>query len=68
MFLFVLSQIYVIIFSNTIAGSVSKDLGIWTIQVEVNCAITNGEEEIEKLQRLIEIFVKTVGNAEKSNY
>ena len=42
---------------QTIAGFFAKNYNIWTIQIEVNCAITNQPNNIEKFNLLINTLI-----------
>lgn len=44
--------------NKTIAGGMKNEVpDLWTIQIEINCAITNKRENIEKFNRLLGIFL-----------
>lgn len=45
---------------KTIAGEFSKEFGIFTLQIEVNSAITNRKENINRLIRLINCFISAI--------
>lgn len=38
---------------HTISSSINDELGIWTIQVEINCSITNQKENFNKYSKLL---------------
>ena len=42
---------------TTIAGSFAKNFNIWTIQIEINCAITNETKNIEKCNNLVHALI-----------
>ncbi len=44
----------------SISATFAKKYNIWTIQIEVNCAITNKLEHIEKLNKLIETLSQCI--------
>ncbi|MBP3431306.1 MAG: hypothetical protein J6K39_00405 [Clostridia bacterium] len=45
---------------RTVAGSIAKELGIWTIQVEISFQYTNENKHSEKLQEMLRIFEEIV--------
>ena len=49
---------------KTISGTFAKEFkNVWTIQIEINCAITNKKENFKKNSKLLEIFetwIKTI--------
>ncbi len=45
---------------QTISGYFAKTNNIWTIQVEINCSITNEPKNIEKCNLLIETLINTI--------
>ena len=42
---------------KTIAGYFAKNFNIWTIQIEINCSITNEPKNIEKYNLLINTLI-----------
>lgn len=44
--------------TRTIAGHFANNFNVWTIQVEINCGITNESKNNEKANQLLEIFYK----------
>ena len=42
---------------GTISGCFSKEFDVWTLQVEINCSITNEQKNIKKLNLLLTEFV-----------
>lgn len=48
---------------GSIAGEMSK-LGIWTIQLEINCKYTNLPQNFLELHKILNILVETVENCE----
>lgn len=42
---------------KTIAGSIAKQFNIWSIQIEMNCAITNEPKNIERCNLLINTII-----------
>lgn len=51
---------------NTISSCVKKDFDIWTLQVEINCNITNYSENIEKYKTLLEILTAWLKSFDKN--
>lgn len=49
----------------SISATFAQDFNIWTIQIEVNCAITNLKENNDKLNRLIHILCEFVEQCEQ---
>ncbi len=47
---------------KTISGSMAKIHSIWTIQIEVNCRLTNEPKNIDKLNSLIDTLIEVLGN------
>lgn len=49
---------------KTISGTFAKEFkNVWTIQIEINCAITNKKENFEKNKKLLNVFetwIKTI--------
>ncbi len=48
---------------QTISGSINNEFNIWTLQVEINCAITNKKENFERYKKLLTIltnWIKTI--------
>lgn len=45
---------------HTVAGSVAKELGIWTCQIEINYSLTNDENNLEKLKKIVDILTECV--------
>ena len=45
---------------HTIASTFAKKFNIWTIQIEVNCGITNYGKNIKRLNELIECLSKCI--------
>lgn len=45
---------------NTISASMSKELGIWCLQVEINCALTNERENIDRFNTLVDDISKWI--------
>ena len=44
--------------SGTVSGAIKNTFPrVWTIQIEINCAITNNKKNISKCRRLIDILV-----------
>ncbi len=41
---------------QTISGSINNEFNIWTLQVEINCAITNKKENFERYKKLLTIL------------
>lgn len=39
---------------NTISSCARKEFDIWTLQIEINCGITNYKENIERYKKLLE--------------
>lgn len=50
---------------NSVATYVSKNCGIWTIQLEVNYKITNEYQNVERLTDLVGCLVEFIENVEK---
>lgn len=49
--------------ANTIAGSVQKVFdGLFSLQIEINCAITNNEKNFERYALLLNIFQNWIEN------
>lgn len=47
--------------SNTIAGSMANKFpNLWTLQIEINCSITNKAENFDKYQMLLEILTRWI--------
>lgn len=42
---------------RTIAGAFAKNFGIWTIQIEINCDITNNPKNTDKCNKLINTLI-----------
>ena len=42
---------------RTIAGAFAKSHGIWTIQIEINCNITNNPQNIDKCNKLLNTLI-----------
>ena len=42
--------------SKTISGFFAENFGVWTIQIETNCRITNSRANIEKFNLLIKLI------------
>ena len=42
---------------KTIAGSIAKQFNIWSIQIEINCAITNEPKNIDRCNLLINTII-----------
>ena len=42
---------------QTIAGFFAKNFNIWTVQIEINCDITNNPKNIEKCNRLLNTLI-----------
>lgn len=51
--------------ANTVSGTMAKDLGIWTIQLEVNFKYTNEKKYNKRLNQLVEILTKFVAGIQK---
>ena len=47
---------------NTISCCINKEFDIWTIQIEINCGITNYSKNIEKFNKLLNILVQWIKN------
>ncbi len=47
---------------NTISCRINKEFDIWTIQIEINCGITNYSKNIEKFNKLLNILVQWIKN------
>ena len=48
---------------QTISGSINNEFNLWTLQVEINCAITNKKENFERYKKLLTIltnWIKTI--------
>lgn len=48
---------------QTISGSINNEFNIWTLQVEINCTITNKKENFERYKKLLNIltgWLKTI--------
>lgn len=45
---------------GTISGYFSKEFGAWTLQVEINCGITNDPKNIKKQNLLLTKFVELI--------
>ncbi len=45
---------------KTISGAFSSTYGLWTLQIEVNCGITNNPKNINKLDKLISSLTKCI--------
>jgi N-formylglutamate amidohydrolase len=41
---------------QTISGSINNEFNIWTLQIEINCAITNKKENFERYKKLLTIL------------
>ena len=39
--------------SHTLSGSINQEFNIWTLQIEINCAITNKKENFSKYKSLL---------------
>lgn len=52
--------------TRTIAGHFAKNFNVWTIQVEINCGITNESKNNEKVNQLLKIFYKVFKQIGKS--
>lgn len=49
--------------SRTIAGSMAKEFpDLWTIQIEINCAISNNKENFPKYQQLLFVLLDWINN------
>ena len=46
--------------AQTVSGYISKNTGIWTIQIEINFQYTNESKYKDQLQLLIEIFTEFI--------
>ena len=42
---------------RTIAGAFAKQFGIWTVQIEINCSITNNPKNIDKCNKLLNTLI-----------
>ncbi len=51
--------------AGTISGYISKELGIWTIQFELNCKYTNEAKYVTYLKDLIDCLVQTIELSQK---
>ena len=47
---------------TTISGYFSKELGIWTMQIEINSGITNDPKNIEKFNLLASTLIDWINN------
>lgn len=45
---------------RTISSFISKECGIWTMQLEVNCKFLRKEEYSQSLQKIIDVLVRTI--------
>lgn len=51
---------------QTISGHFAKKSSVWAIQVEINCAITNDPNNIDKCNHLVETLIKTINEISKA--
>ncbi len=42
---------------NTISGFAANKFGVWSLQIEINCEITNKKENFPKFQKLLETIL-----------
>ena len=49
---------------NSIACTIAKRCGIWAIQLEINCKLTNESKYIKKLNILLNCIIKTIEKSE----
>ena len=48
---------------RTVSGGMKEEFPeLWTIQIEINCAITNQAENVTKYNRLLEILVDWINS------
>ncbi len=52
---------------RSIASFISKECGIWTMQLEFNCKFLIKEENVEWLSKLISILAETIEKANSKN-
>jgi hypothetical protein len=52
--------------SRTISGGIKNEFpNIWTLQIEINCGITNKEQNFNKFKKLIDIIKKWINEIER---
>ena len=52
--------------AKTISGSMIKEFeNIWTLQVEINCGITNKKENFERNNKLLKVFTNWINGINK---
>lgn len=45
---------------RTISGSMASEFHVWTIQIEINCGITNRKENFDKTLKLLNLFIEWI--------
>ena len=45
---------------HTISSFAKQKLGIWSLQIEINCAITNEKKNFDKFEKLVKILEKWI--------
>ena len=54
--------------SQTISGSIRKEFSnVWTLQIEINCTITNCKENFKKYNQLLNLLIEWINLIEKQN-
>lgn len=53
--------------SQTICGSIKNEFSnVWTLQIEINCAITNRKENFVRYKQLLNIFIEWINIIDKN--
>ena len=53
---------------QTISGSIKNEFSnVWTLQCEINCAITNRKENFDRYKQLLNLFIEWINLIENKN-